>query len=323
MDAVLELRNISKQYAAYQAVNDVSLRVPRGSLFSLVGPSGCGKTTTLRMVAGFEEPTSGELLLNGTRIEHLRPYERNVTTVFQSYALFPHMTARENIAFGLRRRGTVDVSEPIAKVLELVRLAGKESRFPKELSGGEKQRVALARALILEPELLLLDEPLSALDPQLRKQVRLELRALQRRVGITFLMVTHDQEEALSLSDEIAVMHKGRVEQTGSPQEIYLKPATRFVAGFLGAINWIGNRGVRPESTYLSSAERNGNCVRAVVRTATFLGNCFHVEAAMENGCVVVSEVPRNGHTFRIGETVFVWWKDEEEIRMPPGTDLP
>jgi len=221
------------------AVTGVSLRIPKGGFFSLLGPSGCGKTTTLRMIAGFEEPTAGQVWLNGTLVNGRRPYERNVSTVFQNYALFPHLTAQENIEFGLRERGIRDRASRVRAALEMVRLAGKESR--------ERQRVALARSLVLEPEVLLLDEPLAALDPKLRHEMRVELKELQRRVGITFLFVTHDQEEAMSMSDSIAVMNQGRVEQVGTPEEVYLRPATRFVAGFLGAVNWIDGVGVRPE----------------------------------------------------------------------------
>lgn len=319
MDHVLELRKISKRYPNHVAVDDVSLRVPKGALFSLVGPSGCGKTTTLRMIAGFDQPTTGELLLNGQRIEHLRPYERNVSTVFQNYALFPHLSARENIEFGLRRRGLTDLSTPVTKVLDLLQLAGKESRYPNQMSGGEKQRVALARSLVLEPELLLLDEPLSALDPQLRKKVRVELKSLQRSVGITFLMVTHDQEEALSLSDQIAVMNKGNVEQVGTPQEIYHKPATRFVAGFLGHINWIDDAGVRPESTFIATEPKNGiaRSRPAVIRHAMFYGNCFHVEAELSGGIKAISEVPPDEHRYAPGQQVHVWWHIDDEIRLP------
>jgi spermidine/putrescine transport system ATP-binding protein len=270
-------------------------------------------------VAGFDSPSSGELLLNGERIEHLAPYERNVSTVFQNYALFPHLTARQNIEFGLRRRGARDLRGPVDDVLELLQLAGKESRYPSQMSGGEKQRVALARSLVLEPELLLLDEPLSALDPQLRKKVRVELKSLQRRVGITFLMVTHDQEEALSLSDQIAVMNKGKVEQVGTPQEIYHKPATRFVADFLGHVNWIDGAGVRPEATYIAMEPRNGTARSrpAVVRQAMFYGNCFHVEAELENGVTAISEVPPEEHRYTPGQQVHVWWHIDDEIRLP------
>jgi ABC-type Fe3+/spermidine/putrescine transport system ATPase subunit len=318
-DAVLELRRISKHYPGHRAVDDVSLRVPRGALFTLVGPSGCGKTTTLRLIAGFEQPTSGELLLNGSRMEHLRPHERNLSTVFQNYALFPHLTVRGNIEFGLRRRGDRQMEEPVYRVLELLRIAGKESRYPHQLSGGERQRVALARSLVLAPEVLLLDEPLSALDPQLRKQVRAELKSIQRSVGITFLMVTHDQEEALSLSDHIAVMNGGRLEQTGAPQDIYLRPATRFVAGFLGAINWMENMGVRPESTRVSTdpPPPGAKSRRATVQSATFLGNCFHVEVSFDGGARAVCEVPRNSHLFSPGQDVHLWWRPEDEIQFP------
>jgi spermidine/putrescine transport system ATP-binding protein len=319
MDAVLELNNIVKRFETHTAVDEVTLAIPRGSLFSLIGPSGCGKTTTLRMIAGFEQPTSGELRLNGERIEALPPYERNVSTVFQSYALFPHLTARQNIEFGLRRKGVRDVDPAVNKVLELVRLAGKEQRKPQALSGGEKQRVALARSLVLEPEVLLLDEPLSALDPQLRVQVRQELKALQRRVGITFLLITHDQDEALSLSDYIAVMNKGRLEQMGKPPELYLHPKTRFVAGFMGPMNWMGDFGLRPESTALAFAKPpHAPSREGVIRTSTFLGNCLHVEADLGQGLHAVCEVPRNGTSYQPGQNVHVWWHAADEIRIQP-----
>src|SRR5690349_8472462 len=233
MGPILELRDLVKHYPAQRAVDGISLEIPRGGFFSLLGPSGCGKITTLRLIAGFEEPTAGEVRLDGQRVNHRRPYERNVSTVFQSYALFPHLTARENIEFGLKRRRASDIGRRVQTVLDLVGLSGKENRRPAQLSGGERQRVALARSVVLEPEVLLLDEPLAALDPQLRKQMRVELKALQRRVGITFLLVTHDQQEALSMSDRIAIMNCGRVEQVGSPEDVYLRPATSFVAGFL------------------------------------------------------------------------------------------
>src|SRR5579864_8121751 len=261
IDPILDLRDLVKEYPGQRAVDRVSLTIPRGGFFSLLGPSGCGKTTTLRMIAGFEEPTSGEVRLAGKVVNRQRPYERNVSTVFQSYALFPHLTARENVEFGLRRKRAADIGKRVAAALELVRLTGKEERRPAELSGGERQRVALARSLVVEPDVLLLDEPLAALDPKLRKQMRIELKELQRRVGITFLFVTHDQEEALSMSDSIAVMNQGRVEQVGTPEDVYLRPRTRFVAGFLGAVNWIGGAGLRPEVTRICRpGARNGDC---------------------------------------------------------------
>ncbi len=254
-ETVLELRRVSKDFATQRAVAEVSLEIPRGAFFSLLGPSGCGKTTILRMIAGFETPTSGEVWLNGQRIDLLPPYQRNVNTVFQSYALFPHLTVQGNIEFGLRQKKVSDDINRVREVLKQVRLEAKASRKPSELSGGERQRVALARAIVLQPDVLLLDEPLSALDPQLRKQVRGELRDLQRRVGVTFLFVTHDQEEALSMSDQIAVMNAGALEQVGSPREIYCRPRTRFVADFLGAMNWIDGIGVRPEAVNIISSK--------------------------------------------------------------------
>jgi ABC-type Fe3+/spermidine/putrescine transport system ATPase subunit len=319
METVLELRNVSKNFPGHVAVDGVSLEVERGSFFALLGPSGCGKTTTLRMVAGFDDPTSGDVILNGTRINHLKPYERNVTTVFQSYALFPHLTVRANVEFGLRRQRVADVSKRVADVLELVQLGGKEDRVPAQLSGGEKQRVALARSLVLQPEVLLLDEPLSALDPNLRKQVRTELKGLQRRTGITFLFVTHDQEEALSMSDRIGVMHKGRLEQVGTPEEIYLRPKTRFVAGFLGAVNWIGSVGVRPESVRISRGHPGDGkrCFDATVVDSMFLGNCLHVQMSLANGERAVAEVSRLENTFQTGDAVHMWWHPGDEMRLP------
>jgi ABC-type Fe3+/spermidine/putrescine transport system ATPase subunit len=318
MDPVLELRGVSRHYPGHIAVNDVSLRVDRGAFYSVLGPSGCGKTTTLRLVAGFEQPTSGDLLLNGVSINHLRPYERNVSTVFQNYALFPHLTVQENVEFGLRRHGARDIARRVRDVLDLVRLSGKEARYPSQLSGGERQRVALARSLVLEPEVLLLDEPLSALDPLLRKQVRSELKALQRRVGITFLFITHDQEEALSLSDRIAVMNRGAIEQEGTPEDIYVRPRTRFVAGFLGAVNWINDVGVRPEAVRIGAQAPPGSRRAAATMTgSTFLGNCMHVHVRLASGADITAEVPHSGFSFTSGQPVEVWWKEEDQLRLP------
>jgi ABC-type Fe3+/spermidine/putrescine transport system ATPase subunit len=296
-------------------VNSVSLSLARGEFFALLGPSGCGKTTTLRMIAGFEDPTAGEIRLNGDNIHHLKPYQRNVSTVFQNYALFPHLTVRENIEFGLRRRAENHIERRVREVLELVQLSGKESRRPGEISGGERQRVALARSLVLAPDVLLLDEPLSALDPNLRKQVRAELKDIQRRVGITFLFVTHDQEEALSLSDRLGVMSGGELQQVGSPREVYLRPRTRFVASFLGAVNWIGDIGVRPEATRIAkNAEPGSRTLPASVVKSTFLGNCVHVEASLADGRTVVAEVSRLAESLSTGESVYVSWESRDEL---------
>ncbi len=321
MESILELREVSQHFPGHRAVHNVSIEVERGAFFSILGPSGCGKTTTLRLIAGFDDPTSGEILLNGKPIQGLRPYERPVNTVFQRYALFPHLTVAGNIEFGLKRRGVTNCEGKIRKALELMQLTGKEKRMPAQLSGGEQQRVALARSIVLEPEVLLLDEPLSALDPNLRKSVRGELKALQRRTGITFVFITHDQEEALSMSDRIAVMNKGEVEQVGSPQDIYLRPSTAFAASFLGAVNWIDPNvvGVRPEATRIGKvAPDNGGAERvqqAQVRNSVFLGNCVHVEAETAAGGRLVAEVPF-GQSYAEGDAVFVWWHPQDELRF-------
>lgn len=320
MADVLTLRGVSKVFPTHRAVDDVHLSISPGEFHALVGPSGCGKTTTLRMVAGFEIPTAGTILLEGQDVAQLPPYRRNVSTVFQNYALFPHLTVRQNIEFGLKHQPTpTNLAAKVSEVLELVQLTGKEDRLPTQMSGGEKQRAALARSLAVAPAVLLLDEPLSALDPNLRKQVRTELKALQRRVGITFLMVTHDQEEALTLADRITVMNKGRVEQTGTPRDIYLHPATPFVAQFLGAMNWLDGFGLRPEATRIST-EPPPSGVRsmpATVLDSTFLGNCVHVLAEMPHGARLTIEVSRFVGTHTPGDKVHLWWNPEDELRFP------
>ena len=235
------LYNVTKRFGETVAVDDLTLEIRRGEFFSLLGPSGCGKTTSLRMVAGFEEPDSGRVELTGRDIVGAAPYKRNVNTVFQSYALFPHLTVYENVAFGLKRKKVpkIEMRDRVRYYLELVQLPAFDDRRPAQLSGGQQQRVALARALVNEPSVLLLDEPLGALDLKLRKQMQLELIRIQREVGVTFVYVTHDQEEALVMSDRLAVMSNGRVEQIGNPEDIYDRPATRFVAGFIGTSNII------------------------------------------------------------------------------------
>jgi spermidine/putrescine transport system ATP-binding protein len=241
-DVDVHLSQVTKLYGDALAVDHIDLDVNRGEFFSLLGPSGCGKTTTLRMIGGFEQPTSGLIELQGQDVTWLSPYQRNVNTVFQNYALFPHLSIYENVAFGLKRKGVKgpEVASRVTAMLKLVQLEGFDKRKPTQISGGQAQRVALARALINRPAVLLLDEPLGALDLKLRKQMQVELKRIQQEVGITFIYVTHDQEEAMTMSDRIAVMNKGRYEQLGDPETLYERPTTRFVAGFLGASNLLG-----------------------------------------------------------------------------------
>lgn len=324
VDTVLELRSLTKEFSTHRAVDNVSFSLERGEFFSLLGPSGCGKTTTLRLIAGLDEPTGGDILLNGKSVVAFRPYQRNVNTVFQNYALFPHLTVAQNVAFGLARRKGADRGETNQRVrsaLELMQLTGKENRLPNQISGGERQRVALARSLVLEPEVLLLDEPLAALDPKLRKQMRLELKNIQRRVGITFLFITHDEEEALSLSDRMGVMSNGRLEQMGTPQEIYGRPRSRFVAEFLGEVNWVNGGGVRPESTRVSReypSHLNGDlrAYTGVVEGSTYLGNSVHVRTRLVDGAPCVAEISGGHCDYEPGETVHVWWQASDELHI-------
>jgi len=249
MEGEVQLEQLVKRFGDDVAVDGIDVDMPPGEFFTLVGPSGCGKTTTLRMIAGFERPTSGRILLDGVDVAHTPPHRRNVNTVFQSYALFPHLTVADNVAFGLKykRLSKEERRRLVAEMLERVRLTGFEQRKPDKLSGGQQQRVALARALILRPRVLLLDEPLAALDARLRKDLQVELKTLQNELGVTFVFVTHDQEEALTMSDRIAVMNNGRVEQAGQPQAVYDEPAALFVADFLGVSNLITAEATGPD----------------------------------------------------------------------------
>ena len=265
--AAIELIGVNKHFPAagggVVAVENVGLSIAAGEFFSLLGPSGCGKTTTLRMLAGFEEPTSGRILLYGRDMVGVPPYRRDVNMVFQHYALFPHMSVYDNIAFGLRHKKVAkdEIERRVTESLRLVELQGRERRRPRQLSGGQQQRVALARALVNRPRALLLDEPLGALDLKLRRAMQLELKRIQREVGITFVYVTHDQEEALTMSDRLAVMNAGRIEQLGTPRELYERPANRFVADFLGTSNIIGGRLERREEAWLLSGLGQGQRV--------------------------------------------------------------
>jgi spermidine/putrescine transport system ATP-binding protein len=268
-DADVRLDHITKSFGETTAVDDVSLNIWRGEFFSMLGPSGCGKTTTLRMIGGFEEPTSGTVYLGDTDVTGLPPFKRNVNTVFQNYALFPHLTIYENVAFGLRRKKVADaeIKTRVGEMLELVELPGFEQRKPTMLSGGQQQRVALARALINHPQVLLLDEPLGALDLKLRKQMQIELKRIQTEVGITFIYVTHDQEEAMTMSDRIAVMRAGRIEQLGDPESLYERPETAFVAGFLGVSNLLEGQVAGHEGGIISIRLSDGTIIRAPAGT--------------------------------------------------------
>jgi spermidine/putrescine transport system ATP-binding protein len=272
----VELIKLEKRFGETTAVDGIDLHIPAGEFFSLLGPSGCGKTTTLRLIAGFEQPSGGRIVLDGQDMAHTPPHHRNVNTVFQSYALFPFLSVFDNVAFGLRFQhvSKAERADRVRQALSMVQLEGYEKRRPSQLSGGQQQRVALARALVLNPSVLLLDEPLGALDAKLRRALQIELKALQESLGITFLYVTHDQEEALTMSDRLAVMSKGRIQQVGSPAEVYEKPATAYVADFLGVSNLMpaigeGDGRVRLGDFHFSAA--HGECsargpVRIVVR---------------------------------------------------------
>ena len=264
----VKLVGVSKAFGTTWAVRDLTLQVERGIFYSLLGPSGCGKTTTLRLIAGFEQPTAGQVLIGGSDVAGLPPYRRDVNTVFQSYALFPHMSVADNIAYGLRQRhvSRVEIRRRVDQALEMVRLKGAGKRRPGELSGGQQQRVALARALINRPTVLLLDEPLSALDLKLRKEMQSELKSLQHTVGITFIYVTHDQEEAITLSNRIAVMNAGRLEQEGTPTEVYERPQTRFVADFIGLTNFIAG------TVHESHTDRSSGASSKQVAVSTSIG---------------------------------------------------
>jgi spermidine/putrescine transport system ATP-binding protein len=327
---MIDIRNVTKRFGAFTAVNDVSLQIQAGEFITLLGPSGCGKTTLLRMLSGFESPDSGSIHIEGHDVTPLAPYRRNVNQVFQGYALFPHMTVRENIAFGLRMQkvAAAETRQRVAEVVDLVALGGFEDRLPNQLSGGQRQRVALARAIVPRPSVLLLDEPLSALDAKLRHQMQVELKRLQKRLGMTFVFVTHDQEEALTMSDRIAVFNQGQLEQLGTATQIYHQPRTAFVADFIGEANLLdaellafsGDRAavrlkggleisvpmhawprdatravlsVRPEKVCISKKPIEGaeNCFEATISEEIFQGALDHLVVHTDAGTVLSAVV--------------------------------
>jgi spermidine/putrescine transport system ATP-binding protein len=302
VDVDVRLDRVTKTFDDVVAVDGISLEIDHGSFFALLGPSGCGKTTTLRMIGGFEEPTSGTIYLGDEPVTGKPPYKRDVNTVFQSYALFPHLTIFENVAFGLRRRGirSGDLKGRVIEILRLVGLSGLDRRKPRQLSGGQQQRVALARALVNKPRVLLLDEPLGALDLKLRKQMQLELKAIQHDVGITFVHVTHDQEEAMTMADGIAIMNAGRIEQLGAPSDLYENPKTAFVASFLGISNLLAGTVTGPGSVRLD----DGTDVR--IANGALSGRTGKVAVGVRPEKIRLGHGEENKLTGRLIETAYV-----------------
>lgn len=320
----VELRQVTKKFDEVTAVDEVSLGIRDGEFFSLLGPSGCGKTTTLRLIGGFEMPTSGEVLIEGKAQGFTPPYKRPVNTVFQNYALFPHMNVFENVAFGLQMRKVAkeEIRKRVKEMLELVQLPGMEHRKPNQLSGGQQQRVALARALINHPKVLLLDEPLGALDLKLRKAMQLELKALQQRVGITFIYVTHDQEEALTMSDRIAVMHNGKVLQLGFPEEIYEKPLSRFVADFIGETNFLEARVAEVNAAFVDVLIDESIPMRLPTTRQVGHGQRITVAIRPEKLSLVKTPLQESDLRGEIQETIYIGTDIRYLVRVSPHTTL-
>ena len=351
MSGIVQLEGVNKYFGKNHVVKNLNLSVEEGEFLTLLGSSGCGKTTTLRMIAGFEEPTSGSILVEGQAVEEKEPFERNVNTVFQSYALFPHKTIYDNVAYGLKMKKVpkTEIARRVKEIMALVQLTGFEERYPSQLSGGQKQRVAIARALINRPRVLLLDEPLGALDLKLRKEMQLELKRLQRKLNITFIYVTHDQEEALTMSDRIAVMHDGILDQLGTPEEIYEQPRTKFVATFIGETNiFEGNikelamgrvavriengviRGcgygfsrneyitvsVRPEKMKFSAAPVKGFQLEAQVKDYVYAGSVVKCIAVLQNGMEIKMDRLAGEELPEPGSIIHPWWEEKDAVLL-------
>ena len=350
MGTIVEMIGVNKRYGSNHVVKDLNLIVNEGEFLTLLGSSGCGKTTTLRMIAGFEEPTTGSIKVEGVPVEEKEPYERNVNTVFQTYALFPHKTIFDNIAYGLKMKKVPkeEIKERVLEMMDMVQLSGFEKRYPSQLSGGQKQRVAIARALINRPRVLLLDEPLGALDLKLRKQMQLELKRLQKKLNITFIYVTHDQEEALTMSDRIAIMHDGIVDQLDTPTEIYEHPATRFVATFIGETNtydgcvtsitdgiatitlengavkvkceesfsiWeYATVSVRPEKMRFSKEPHDGFELVAVVKDYIYVGSVLKCIVSLPNGNELKIERLAGQELPEIGSRIYPYWEPADAV---------
>ena len=352
--ARLQLSGVTKTYGDFRAVSDVDLDIAQGELVVLLGPSGCGKTTTLRMIAGFIAPTAGEIRLGGADITSRPPWRRNTGLVFQSYALFPHLTVGGNVAFGLKMRNVPpgEAGSKVAEALRLVRLEGLAERLPRELSGGQQQRVALARALVIQPDILLLDEPLSNLDAKLRHEVRVEIRELQKKLGLTTVMVTHDQEEALTMADRLVVMSNGRVQQVGTQRELYESPANTFVAGFVGRTNFLRGRvdapgvfvsesglaircpddapaggrvlALRPERLTLSAAPvSDTNCFPATVEFASYLGGVleYYVRLTPQDRLMVQAPNKLADAAHAAGDRMHLHWPSEASLVLADDGD--
>ncbi|MDR2044320.1 MAG: ABC transporter ATP-binding protein [Clostridium sp.] len=353
MKPIVEIRNVNKYYGGSHVVKDLSMTVEEGEFLSILGSSGCGKTTTLRMIAGFEQQTDGVIAVEGERVEEKEPFERNVNTVFQSYALFPHMTVAENVAYGLKMKKVrkSEIARRVEATLNMVQLAGYDRRYPQQLSGGQKQRVAIARAIINNPRVLLLDEPLGALDMKLRKQMQIELKNLQKSLGITFLYVTHDQEEALTMSDRIAVMNSGVLEQLGTPDEIYEKPKTKFVADFIGETNlfeavarrragetvqyatetgmvlaggaesWSEGElvylSVRPEKTLFSETPTEGFTLGGFVRENIYIGSSIKSIVSLVGGQEVKITTAPGQPLPPAGQARYIYWRPGDAVVIP------
>jgi ABC-type Fe3+/spermidine/putrescine transport system ATPase subunit len=321
------LRAVTKRFGSVVAVDAIDLEVHTGEFLSLLGPSGCGKTTTLRLIAGFERPDEGEVRIGGQDVSRVPPYRRDVNTVFQSYALFPHLSVLDNVAYGLKQRrlGRAERRGRATEMLELVHLAGLEGRKPRQLSGGQQQRVALARALVMRPRVLLLDEPLGALDLKVRKELQIELKRIQVEIGITFVYVTHDQEEALAMSDRVVVMNAGRIEQIGVPREIYDTPATEWIASFIGDTNFIRRNGqaiaVRPERLRVVEG---GTGLPGTVVTTMVIGPAVQCVVRLDDGQEVLARQQRSGlrggiEALAEGERVAVSWAEDEALDFDEG----
>ena len=350
MGTIVEMIGVNKRYGSNHVVKDLNLIVNEGEFLTLLGSSGCGKTTTLRMIAGFEEPTTGSIKVEGVPVEEKEPYERNVNTVFQTYALFPHKTLFDNIAYGLKMKKVPkeEIKERVLEMMDMVQLTGFEKRYPSQLSGGQKQRVAIARALINRPRVLLLDEPLGALDLKLRKQMQLELKRLQKKLNITFIYVTHDQEEALTMSDRIAIMHDGIVDQLDTPTEIYEHPATRFVATFIGETNTYdgcvtsitngiatitlengavrvkcdesfsileyATVSVRPEKMRFAKEPHDGFELVAVVKDYIYVGSVLKCIVSLPNGNELKIERLAGQELPEIGSRIYPYWEPADAV---------